>query len=109
MAVMVRVPLTEAVPVLLDVVVAVEVTVRRTVWDWAGERDTVALPVELREARVERVDVPLPLIVLEEAVDRVGLADPVGVLDRLEDPVVVLDVRTVAVVTALDVVVFDPC
>ncbi len=80
-AVMVRVPLGEAVPVLLAVVVAVEVIVCRIVRDCTGERDTVALPVELREPRVERVSVALALIVLEGAMDRVGLADPVGVLD----------------------------
>lgn len=107
--VIVRVPLVVAVPVLLAVVVAVEVTLRRTVCDWAGERDTVALPVELRDARVVRVSVGLALVVLEGAIERVGLGDALEVLDRLEDPVVVLDARTVAVVTAVGVVVFDPC
>ena len=107
--VMVRVPLGEAVPVLLAVLVAVEVTVRRILCDWAGERETVALPVELREARVERVSVGLAVVVLEGAMDRVGLGDALEVLDRLEDPVLVFVPRTVAVVMAVDVVVFDPC
>lgn len=80
-AVIVRVPLGEAVPVLLAVVVAVEVTVRRMLCDWAGERDTDELPVELRDARVERVSVPLAVAVLEGAMDRVGLGDPLDVLD----------------------------
>ena len=58
---------------------------------------------------MERVSVGLALIVLEGPMDRVGLADPVGVLDRLGDPVLVLVPRRVAVDTAVDVVVFDPC
>lgn len=39
--------------------------------------------------------------------DRVGLGDALDVLDRLEDPVAVFDARTLAVDTAVDVVVLD--
>lgn len=54
-----------------------------------------------------RVSVGLAVVVLEGAMDRVGLGDALEVLDRLDDPVAVFEVRTDAVLTAVDVVVLD--
>ena len=70
MEAMLRVSLGEAVPVLLAVVVAVEVTVVFIVLVPGGEREIVVLPVELREGWEDRVGVPLCVAVLDAAPDR---------------------------------------
>lgn len=81
LAVIVRVPLDEPVPVLDAVLVAVEVAVILMVPVRGGDRDVLTLAVELRLPRAERVRVPLAVPVLEEAMLLEGLGELVEVLE----------------------------
>ena len=79
--VIVRVSLEDPVPVFDAVVVAVVVAVPFTESVRGGEREFVALPVELRVSRVESVCVPLADSVLLLAILLVGLGELLDVFD----------------------------
>jgi len=79
--VIVRVSLEDPVPVFDAVVVAVAVAVPFTEGVRGGEREFVALPVELRVPRLESVCVPLADSVLLLAILLVGLGELLDVFD----------------------------
>jgi len=103
----VSVPATELVDVLDIEVLPVEVTVIRGVRVGGAERDTVALPVEVLEARIEAVALPLPDELLLTLDERVPVPEAVDVFDEDTDAVGVFVTNDVRVELTLEVPVFE--
>lgn len=101
--VIVRVPLGLLVPVFELVSVEVPVAVTRIDFVKRGEREILALPVDVREPRTDAVKEPLA----EDVFVVTGLRVPVGHVDAVFDEVVVLVVVLEAVVVFVAVVVED--
>ena len=103
----VRVPATELVDVLDIEVLPVEVTVMRGVRVGGAERDTVGLPVEVLEARMEAVALPLPDELLLTLDERVPVPEEVDVFDEDTEAVGVFVTNDVLVELVLEVPVFE--
>jgi len=100
-----RVSVEEAVDVLEDDTLAVEVGVRRILCDWWAERVKEGLLDEVLDAGPLRLKVGLDEEVLETGPLRVGVGLLEGVLEIAGDAVPVLEVVIVLVAVAVDVVV----